>query len=188
MNDELEKYYNFVKDNVVYIHGSFDEGISKQVIPAFKKLITDKMALVEKIIVIDICSNGGYVYILSELLALIEYAKEQGITIETRAMSTAHSCGSILLASGTKGHRFASPMTRVLVHHVQTYTQASTDTQLTREYENAKYIAVLMKDLMKKYTNIPAKELDAMLSDDSYYVYGEDLIKFGIVDEFAYKV
>ena len=188
MTDKLEKYYNFIEDDVVYIHGSFDEGISKHVIPAFKKLISEKLPLTQKIIIIDICSNGGYVYILSELLALIEYAKEQGIIIETRAMSTAHSCGAVLLASGTRGHRYASPMTRVLVHHVQTYTQASTDSQLTREYDNAKHIAVLMKDLMKKYTDIPAKELTAMLSDDSYYVYGDDLIKYGIVDEFTYKV
>jgi len=189
MTDDLKKYYNFVKDDVVYIHGEFDEGISKHVIPEFKALINNRLKMKNcGRIVIDICSNGGYIYILSELLALIEIAKEGGIIIETRAMSTAHSCGSILLAAGTVGHRIGSPMTQVLVHHVNIYTQSATDKQLDREYVKAKHLNEMMKGLLKRYTKIPTKTLTEMLDDDSYYVYGEDLIKFGIIDKLAYEV
>jgi len=187
-NDRLEKYYNFVQDSVVYIHDKFDWGISKHVIPDFKNLINYHKTLKKGKIIIDICSYGGYVDILSELLSLVEIAKAKGIIVETRAMSMAHSCGSILLASGTPGHRYASPLTRVLVHHASTYSSASTDIQLQREYDTAKRINVLLKQLLQKYTTIPVKSLTAMLSDDSYYVYGEDLLKFGIVDEFTYEL
>jgi len=188
MSDHLNKYYNFVKDGIVYIHGEFDDGVSKHVIPDFKELIKSQMQLKAGHIVIDIASIGGYVYILAELLALVEIAKDTGIIVETRAMSTAHSCGSILLASGTPGHRCASPWTKVLVHHASTYSRASTDIQLNREYDSAKHINELLKQFLQKYTKIPAKTLIQMLSDDSFYVYGEDLINFGIVDEFTYDL
>lgn len=188
MSEILTKYYNFVKDGVVYIHGNFDDGISKHVIPEFKELIEDRIHKRNSKITIDICSNGGYVSILSELLALVEIAKANDIIIETRAMSMAHSCGSYLLISGTPGHRYASPLTRILVHHARTGSHATTDIQLDREYATAKHINTLLKQLLNKYTKIPAKTLTAMLSDDSFYVYGEDLIDFGIVDEFTYEL
>lgn len=188
MTEELENYYNFVRNDTVYIHDDIDSGISKHVIPAFKKLIEHESKLCAPKIVIDIASSGGYIYIMGELLALIEAAKEEDIIVETRAMSEAHSCASILLASGTPGHRYASPMTRVLVHHAQQGNNTSTGIQLDREYNNAKHVNKVMEGLLKKYTKIPAKTLTAMLSDDCFYVYGKDLVKFGIVDEFSYEL
>jgi len=190
MADEfkLDTYYNFVKDNVVYIHDEFDWGISKHVLHDFKKLIDEKSPLTEGRITIDVCSNGGYVAMLSELLALVELAKEKDIIIETRAMSMAHSCGSILLASGTKGHRSASPLTKVLVHHPTSYNISATGEQLEREYARTKFLNATFKQLLERYTTIPKKKMDEMLEDDSYYVYGDDLIKFGIVDKFEYQL
>lgn len=181
-------YCNFVKDHIIYIHGDFDCGISKHVIPLFKQEITRQKQFKDQKIVIDISSTGGHISMLAELVALIEMAKSDGIIIETRAMSHAHSCGSILLASGTVGHRFVSPMTRVLVHHTRHWYDTSTDTQIEREYEHAKHVSQIMKKLLQRYTKIPAKILTAMLADDSYYVFGDDLIKFGIADKFAYEL
>ena len=183
-NDKL----NFVKNGVVYIHGDFDYSISSDVIPDFKKLIESQKKLKNGKIVIDINSPGGYISVLSDLLALVELAKKEDIIIETRSMAAAHSCGALLLMSGTKGHRYVSPLSYVLVHHATTYSRSSTDTQLQRDFDRHQHLNKIMRKIINNYADIPTKELNKMLDDDNYYVYDDKLIEFGIADKLAYEI
>lgn len=179
---------NFVRDNIVYIHGDFDDTITTDVLHPLRKLIASVEKLKDPKIIVDIASNGGYVYVLAELIAILEGAKKKGIIVETRAMSHAHSCGAVLLMSGTKGHRHVSPLTYVLVHHASGGSYHSTDKQLVREFERAEHLNAMLRKLIEKYSKVPKKELDEMLIDDSYYVFGEKLVKFGIADTISYEV
>lgn len=179
---------NFVADNVVYIHGEFDETITTEVIHQFRELIANQAMVKESIIIIDINSPGGLVSYLSELIALVEEAKALGITIQTRAMSEAHSCGAMLLMSGSPGMRLVSPFTQVLVHHATSGFIHSTDKQLERNVARAKHTNDMIEKLLKRYTKIPKKTMTEMLSDDSYYVTGKELIDLGIADLLLYDL
>ena len=128
-------------------------------------------------IIFDICSPGGYIQVLSELLALIKQAKEAGIIVETRSMSVAASCGAMLLVAGTEGHRYGSSYLQVLVHHSTQWSVTSTDEQIERDVNRRKFQNTWLRKHLEDSTNIPKKELDAMLSDDGYYVYGDNLLK-----------
>jgi ATP-dependent Clp protease protease subunit len=67
---------------------------------------------------IDICTEGGYVYELLAMIDLVEAAKAKGVTIVTYASGKALSSGAVLLASGTPGHRYAGHHATVMVHEV----------------------------------------------------------------------
>lgn len=178
---------NFINDNTVYIHGAFDENVSK-LLHQIKRIIKRQSEYKHAKIIFDISSNGGYVYVLFELLALIEEAKKLGVIVETRSMSTANSCGAILLMSGTVGHRYGSPLSYVLIHHPIGGFTHSTEKQLERTVAQSQHLNKTMKKLIQKYSNIPAKELEEMLCDDSYYIYGDKLLKYGIIDHITFKI
>lgn len=188
MSKDDKKEYNFVKDEVIYIHGDFDHSILRNVIPDFKKLISQQEKLRNGKIIIDIHSNGGYINVLADLLALVEQAKSKDIKVYTRSMAAAHSCGAVLLMSGTKGCRSVGPFSRVLVHHATQYTRSSTDLQLQREVEQATHLNKILRQAILSYTNLTQRKMDEMFNDDSYYVYGEDLVDFGIADTFEYTL
>lgn len=71
------------------------------------------------IIPIYISSFGGQVH---SLIAKRDLIKTSAKPISTIAVGKAMSCGASLLASGTKGYRFASPDTRILIHQVSSGT------------------------------------------------------------------
>jgi ATP-dependent Clp endopeptidase proteolytic subunit ClpP len=113
-----------------------------------------------KLVVIRVDSPGGSVYALNRMLGAVETLKEQGVTVVTMCNGIAMSCGSILLAMGSKGHRYASKHSRVLVHQISGGVQgtlAGMRNELSEyEYDN--------RDLFVKIAK------NAGLSDPNYYL------------------
>jgi len=176
---ELSKSLNFVENNRVYIQGSFDESISKHVIPYLLKIITNRE---QTIIYIYISSDGGCVYFLKELLALFELAKSKGMRIETYVLARAYSCGSILASAGSKGFRFISSNAEHLCHLGASSTgYVFNDKELERSTERAKSHFDFVRSVYKKYANI--ENLEDAIKNDNYFIRGKDIIKNGLADE-----
>ena len=79
---------------------------------------TDLNAMVENQqefypIIID--SYGGYVHSLISMVDMIQNLQKPVVTI---ALGKAMSCGSVLLACGTKGYRYAANSSRIMIHDV----------------------------------------------------------------------
>lgn len=72
-----------------------------------------------EIIPVFINSYGGQVY---SLIAKRDLIKSSNKPVATICLGKAMSCGASLLACGTKGLRFASPDSRILVHQVSSMT------------------------------------------------------------------
>lgn len=92
----------------------FDEGSLCQFLDGYTVAINSG----SKILPIEIDSYGGEVDVLNEMLSKIEDFKADGGIVVTYCGSKAMSCGSVLLASGTKGYRFVSPRAHVMIHEV----------------------------------------------------------------------
>lgn len=173
---------NFVKEGTIFIHGGFDETISFDVLSEFDKLIKDETDKKEGKITIDICSSGGYIRDLLNLLSRVELAKSSGITVETIVSSYAYSCGSMLACSGTKGHRFVFEHSEHLCHLGSAGFRVYNDIELDREIEGVKYHFDFVRSTYKKYANIP--ELSKVIKDDRLFVRGDKIIKWGLADKF----
>lgn len=180
--DNQEKILNFVSDEILYIHGDFDYTISQHVIPAFYQLIEREKNKKEGKIIIDINSCGGLTQYLHQLLGMVEKAKKENIIIETRALSYAMSCGSMLACSGTNGHRFISETTTHLCHLGSGGVYAKNDIELERQSDFLKEHFNFVRKTYKKYAKIP--DLNKIIKDDSLYITGQKIIDWGLADKF----
>jgi ATP-dependent protease ClpP protease subunit len=176
------KLLNYVStDGDVYIMGEFDSSISQHVVPAFKQLIENKAKERDAFIQIFINSNGGYAHELYNLLSLIELAHARGIGIVTIVMGRAFSCGSMLAIHGD--HRVMYKYARHIIHLGQQGSTVSTEKQIEREHQSMMRHFSNIREMYKKLTKLPAKELEEALTDDSYSLSAEDCLRYGICDE-----
>lgn len=177
-----QKLLNYVSTTGdVYILSEFDSSISQHVVPAFRQLIEDKSKERDAFITIYINSNGGYVHELYNLLSLIELAHARGIGIVTVVMGRAFSCGSMLAIHGD--HRVMYKYARHIIHLGQQGSTVSTEKQIEREHQSMMRHFSNIREMYKKLTKLPAKELEEALTDDSYSLSAEDCLRYGICDE-----
>lgn len=176
------KILNYVSsDGDVYILGSFDNTISQHVMPAFKQLIEQKSKERDPLITIFINSNGGDVHELYNMLSMIELAHSRGIGIITVVTGRAYSCGSMLAIHGD--HRVMYKYADHIIHLGSCGAYVQTEKQMNRENERISTHFNHIREMYKKYTKLPKKELEEALTDDSYSLSAEDCLKYGVCDE-----
>lgn len=184
MSKDNKTKLNFVSsNNTIYIHGEFDDTMSENIIPLFHAAIERESKIKEGKIIIDIASHGGIANYLKIFLSLIEKAKKEGIIVETRVLSHAYSCGSLLAASGTKGHRFIGEFAEHLCHLGSGSTgTVINDTELERSSARIKAHFDFVRTLYKKYATIP--KLDSVIKDDHFFIRGQQILDWGLADKF----
>ena len=175
-----EDSLNYIQDNNIFILGDFDSTISTEVIKYLPNLI--KVVSEEKhpIINIFINSSGGYTHILNSMLYHISSMKRNGIKIVTHNLGNCSSCASHLFIVGDERYMLDSAL---LLFH---YGEVSFSNRSCKETaEHLKYLQNFQDNSvrhMEKYTKIPKKEIDRMLSTDNIYLTAEDCKKFGVTD------
>lgn len=180
--DRPEDTLNFVDGNHVFIHGVFDESISKHVLPSLVKLVEIQGKVKNGKIKFYINSDGGLVFSLLDLLAQIEMAKKMGVIVETYVYGRAYSCGSLLACSGSPGHRYISGQAEHLCHLGSAGTGVvCNDVELKRSHERAQYHFDRIRKLYKKYARI--KDLDKAIKYDNYFIRGKEIIANGLADK-----
>lgn len=138
------------------IEGKFNQDMAEN----FERLMQNAIRGGHKLVVIRVNSPGGSVYALNQMLGTLEMAKQMGIICVTMCTGIAMSCGSIMLAMGTKGHRYMSRHARVLLHEISGGMQGS---QTGMENELAEY-AFDNADLFRKIARNAGLETDYYLS------------------------
>jgi len=122
-------------------------------------------------------SPGG---VVSAGLAIYDTMQYIRSPVSTVCIGQAASMGSLLLAAGAKGKRFALPNARVMVHQPSGGAQGqATDIEI-----QAREILTLRKRLNEIYvrhTGQPLEAIEAKLERDSY-MSAEESRDFGIVD------
>jgi len=95
------------------------------------------------------------------------------------------SMGSFLLASGTKGKRFALPHSQVMIHQVLAgFRGQATDIDL-----HAKEILRMrntINQLLAKHTGQPVERIEKDVERD-YIMNPEQAKEYGMIDEIIYK-
>jgi ATP-dependent Clp protease, protease subunit len=123
-------------------------------------------------------SPGG---VVSAGLAIYDTMQYIRSPVSTVCVGQAASMGSLLLAAGAKGKRFALPNARVMVHQPSGGAQGqATDIEI-----QAREILSLRKRLNEiyvKHTGQPIEAIERKLERDSY-MSAEQSRDFGLVDE-----
>ena len=182
--EEDNKELNSIDGNSIFIHGIFDETISKNIIPKLIKEIDIQEKIKEGRLKFYINSRGGYAHMLLDLLALIEIAKKKGIIVETYVFAYAYSCGSLLACSGSKGHRYISYNAEHLCHLGSASTgDVINDTELERSMERVQAHFDRVRSLYKKYANVI--DLEEAIKNDNYFLRGQTIIDNGLADNYV---
>lgn len=164
-----------MKDRIVTLFGEVDELSASVLIMQFLWLESQDA---EKPILFYINSPGGSV---SDGLAIYDTMKFLKSPVHTFCMGMAASMGAFLLGAGEKGHRYALPNSRIMIHQPMGGARGqSTDIQI--QAEEIKKIRQNLEEIMAGYTG---KTLDVVHKDceRDYYMTAEEAKKYGIVDK-----
>ena len=162
------------KGRTIFVSGDFDEKQAKEVINKLFELENENPL---KDIMMFIDSYGGA---CDSFIAIHDIMKIIRCDIATVCIGKAMSCGQMLLISGTKGKRFITKNSRVLIHEISNFTCGKL-TDIEIDINETKELKKIVENLIVKYTKIKEKDLKLIMQRDSYFS-AEESLKLGIVD------
>jgi ATP-dependent Clp protease, protease subunit len=168
-------YSRLLKERIIFITGPIEDGMASLVVAQLLFLEAENP---KKEISIYINSPGGMV---TSGLAIYDTMQFVRPPVSTLCVGQAASMGSLLLAAGEKGQRFALPNVRILVHQPKGgFEGQATDIMLhAQEILNLKK---RLNEIYMKHTGQLLRKIEDILERD-YFMTAEMAKDFGLVDK-----
>ena len=167
-------YSRLLKDRIVFVGGEIDDDSANTVVAQLLFLQAQDS---EKEVSMYINSPGGSV---TAGLAILDTMKMVKCPVATYCVGQAASMGAILLASGTKGRRFALPHARIMVHQPWGGAQGkASDIEIT-----AREILHLKDVLNGILAEASGRTMESVAQDTDrdHFMSAEEAKSWGIVD------
>lgn len=105
------------------------------------------------------------------------------IDIDVVCIGKAYSMASLILAAGTKGHRYIMPHGEVMVHEplVMNGTGGSASS-VRNKADSLLSIRDKISDMMSQYTGLPTKKINSIMRANTF-MDAEKAIELGLVDK-----
>jgi len=165
---------NDSSNRIIYVSGPINEVCAQRVI---SDIIKYESSDPFSDILMFIDSYGGY---CDSFLSIHDMMKMSRCDIATVCIGKAMSAGQMLLMSGTKGKRFITPNSRVMIHSLSSGMYGKIH-ELDNEMEEWKNIQSDLESFILQYTKISKKEIRDLMSKNSYLRSGQ-VLEYGIVD------
>ncbi|MGH6928664.1 MAG: ATP-dependent Clp endopeptidase proteolytic subunit ClpP [Dongiaceae bacterium] len=172
-------YSRLLKERIIFMVGPVNDGMAS--------LISAQLLFLEsenpnKDIAIYVNSPGGMVTAGLAIYDTIQYIRPD---VSTVCIGLAASMGSLLLAAGAKGKRFATPNAKIMVHQPSGGFQGqAADIEI-----HAKEILATrarLNEIYVRHTGQPLKEIEDAMERDKF-LSPEEAVKFGMIDEVIVK-
>ena len=168
-------YSRLLKDRIVFLGGPIDDNVANVVVAQLLFLESEDP---DKDIHLYINSPGGVVTAGLAIYDTMQYIRPD---VSTICIGQAASMGSLLLAAGAKGKRFALPLSRIMIHQPLGGAQGqSTDIQI-----QAKEILRLREignGILVKHTGQPREKIIEDTERDNF-MSAEGAKAYGLIDE-----
>ena len=168
-------YSRLLKERIIFLTGPIDDYISNLVIAQLLFLESENP---EKDISIYINSPGG---IISSGLAIYDTMQFVKPEVATLCVGQAASMGSLLLAGGAAGKRFALPNSRVMIHQpLGGFQGQASDIEI-----HAKEILVMkqkVNEILAKHTGKTLKKIEQDTDRDNF-LNTDEAKSYGIIDD-----
>ena len=170
----MDIYSRLLKDRIIFIGTPIDDGVANSVIA---QLLFLQMEEPKKDVHLYINSPGG---VVTGGMAIYDTINFLQCDVVTYCIGMAASMGTVLLAAGTKGKRFALPNSRVMIHQ----PSGGAGGQAADISIAAKEILRWRKTLNETLARHTGKEAEQIAkdSDRDYYMSAEEAKAYGIVD------
>ena len=168
-------YSRLLKDRIIMISGEVNEAMASVVVSELLYLQSEDP---EAPIHIYINSPGGSVV---DGLAIVDTMNLISCPVYTYCVGQCASMGSIFLVSGEKGHRYALPNSRIMIHQVSGGSQGTYE-DMKRSINEAGRLNELLANVLANGTGKSLKEVKKDMDRD-YFMSAEEALKYGIVDK-----
>ena len=174
-------FSRLLKDRIIFL--------SEDVNQATASLVVAQMLFLEsedpdKEISFYINSPGGSI---TDGMAIVDTMNYIKCPVSTICIGMAASMGSVLLACGTKGKRFATPNSEILIH--QPLISGGLAGQTTEIKIHADHMVKTREKLNKILSEKTGQSLEQIEKDTERdnYMTAEEALKYGLIDEIIDK-
>ena len=178
----LVAYYKSYSNRIIYLDRDIDDTLFGEIRKIIQWNLEDTKNGIpiedRKPIKIYIHSYGGS---LDATFAMIDVMNLSKTPIYTYNLNCALSAGCVIFINGHKGHRYAMPTSKALVHEGSGGT-SGTFGETQAQMADYKKMVDNMKENIMSHTTIDQKTMTKWKNKD-VYLYPEDQIKYGICDE-----
>jgi len=168
-------YSRLLKERIIFLGGAIDDEVANSIIAQFLFLDHEDS---KKEIQFYLNTPGGSVH---AGLAIYDTMQHVKAPVSTICVGIAASMGSVLLASGAKGKRFALPNSEIMIHQPMSGVEGqASDIEISAKHIlriKERINQILSKHTGQKYEKI---EEDA---DRDFWLSADEAKRYGIVDE-----
>jgi len=168
-------YSRLLKERIVFLAGQVNDGMANSVIAQMLFLASKDP---KRDIHLYINTPGGSVTAGLAIYDTMQYVK---CAVSTVCVGLAGSMGAVILASGSKGKRFALPNAEILLHQVAGgVTGEAVEIEIT-----AKQILKIREKLnmiLAKHTGQPLEKIQKD-TDRDFYLSADEAKAYGLIDE-----
>lgn len=170
-------FSRLLKDRIIFL--------SEDVNPTTASLVIAQMLFLEsedpdKEISFYINSPGGSI---TDGMAIVDTMNYIKCPVSTICIGLAASMGSVLLTSGEKGRRFATPNSEILIH--QPLISGGLSGQTTEIKIHADHMVKTRQKLNKLLSERTGQSLEQIEKDTErdHYMTAEEALNYGLIDE-----
>ncbi len=168
-------YSLLLKERIIFLGTPIDDQVANVIVAQLLFLNREDP---EKEIQMFINSPGGVIYAGLAIYDTMQMIKNR---ISTFAVGVTASFGTVLLAAGTKGHRYALPHATIHIHQPLGGTQGqATDIEIqAREILRLK---ARLNEIMSNHTGKTLAEIEHDTERD-FYLDAKQAVDYGIIDQ-----
>ncbi|MGF0536454.1 ATP-dependent Clp endopeptidase proteolytic subunit ClpP [Agrobacterium sp. ES01] len=168
-------YSRLLKERIIFLTGPVEDHMASLVCAQLLFLEAENP---KKEIAIYINSPGGVVTAGMAIYDTMQFIRP---AVSTLCVGQAASMGSLLLAAGEKGMRFATPNARIMVHQPSGGFQGQAS-DIERHAQDILKMKRRLNEVYVKHTGRTYEEVDKTLDRD-HFMEAADAQKWGIVDK-----
>lgn len=175
-NGSFDVISRLVKDRILFLTDEVEIGVATELVAALLYLDLQNP---DKEITIYINSQGGDTQ--SGLLTIYDTMQFIKSPVKTICIGEAYSSAAVLLASGTKGLRFAAPNSKIMIHSLQLGNLSGTQQEIEEETKLCKKLNDTVMKIIASHTGQNIKKVKRDCLKDKYFT-AEEAIKYGLID------
>ena len=168
-------YSLLLKERIIFLGTPIDDQVANLIVA---QLLYLNQQDPEREISMYINSPGGVIY---AGLAIYDTMQMISNPISTFAVGVTASFGTVLLAAGTKGHRYALPNATIHMHQPLGGAQGQA-TDIEIQAKQILRLKALLLGILAKHTGQPLEVIERD-SDRDYYLEAKNAVEYGLVDQ-----
>jgi ATP-dependent Clp protease protease subunit len=172
---EISVFSRLMKERIIFLGTPIDDQIANVIVAQLLFLNHEDP---EKEIQMYINSPGGVIY---AGLAIYDTMQMISNPISTVAVGVTASFGTVLLAAGTEGRRYALPNATIHLHQPLGGAQGQA-TDIEIQAKQILRLKSLLTDILSKHTGKTNEEIERD-SDRDFYLDAQAAVEYGVVDQ-----